>query len=174
MPPEMDRQTTSRVFLGLGGNLGNPLENFIAARLMLSEHPGIELNASSPLYRTPAVGGPAGQPDYQNAVIEITTELNPQQLLACCQDVEELFGRTRDLRWGPRTLDIDLLLFDQSISDEPQLILPHPRLHERHFALLPLADLHPDLLHPRLRKTVSELLRGLPAAPGIRIISAQW
>ena len=170
----MNQQTTNKVFLGLGGNLGSPLDCFIEARQRLSDHPRIDLKASSPAYRTPAIAGPTGQPDYLNAILEIATDLSPRQLLEICLDIELACGRTREVRWAARTLDIDLLFFGQLLADEPQLTLPHPRLHSRHFVLLPLADLEPALLHPRLKRTVSDLLNDLPEPTGISKISDKW
>lgn len=170
----MNQALTNKAFLGLGGNLGQPLDCFIAARQQLAEHPKLELKASSPVYRTPAVGGPEGQPDYLNTVLEIATDLTARQLLDLCLEIELACGRTREARWAARTLDIDLLVFGQQISDDSQLTLPHPRLHNRHFVLLPLVDLEPELWHPALKRTMSDLLNDLPAAAGISIISENW
>jgi len=170
----MIRQMTNNIFLGLGGNLGTPLDFFREARQQLSQHQHIVLHASSPLYRCPAVGGPAEQPDYLNAVLEVSTGLSPHQLLGICAGIEQACGRTRKVRWAARTLDIDLLLFGQSVSDDPLLTLPHPRLHDRHFVLLPLVDLAPELRHPCLQRTVSQLLQDLPEPTGITKLSDIW
>ena len=170
----MTQEQNNRVFLGLGGNLGQPRAAFIAARQRLADHPQVTVTGSSPLYRTAPVGGPAGQPDYLNAVLELTTELSPRQLLELCRELEDASGRTRDIPWGPRTLDIDLLIFGQLLAADPQLTLPHPRMHERHFVLLPLAALAPELHHPGLLKSTRELLHELPEATGVRKISEHW
>lgn len=170
----MTQGTENRVFLGLGANLGQPLQQLRQARQQLSRHRCIDIGASSPLYRTPALGGPAGQPDYLNAVLQLTTSLSPRELLDCCREIEAACGRTRNVRWAPRTLDIDLLLYGQCLSDDPDLVLPHPRLHTRHFVLLPLAELAPELNHPRLNQTVGGLLQNLPAPEGINIIMEKW
>ena len=170
----MNQKLTNKVFLGLGGNLGQPLDCFIAARWRLAEHPQIDLQASSPIYRTPAVGGPEGQPDYLNAVLELETDLSPRQLLHLCLEIELASGRTREVRWAARILDIDLLVFGQQVSDDFQLTLPHPRLHSRHFVLLPLVDLEPELWHPILKRTMNDLLNDLPAAVGISKLSENW
>jgi 2-amino-4-hydroxy-6-hydroxymethyldihydropteridine diphosphokinase len=130
--------------------------------------------ASSPLYRTPAVGGPENQPDYLNAVVEIRTGMTALQLLNVCQTIEQAAGRTREVRWGPRTLDIDLLFFADLVTDTPRLILPHPRLHQRHFVLLPLNDLDPNLRHPRFDLPVAQLLQKLPPAEGITQLQETW
>jgi 2-amino-4-hydroxy-6-hydroxymethyldihydropteridine diphosphokinase len=100
----------------------------------------------SPLYRTAPVGGPPGQEDYINAVCRVQTDLSARQLLATCLDIENKFGRDRGERWGPRTLDIDLLLYDDARISEPNLVVPHPRMRERLFVLAPLADIAPASL----------------------------
>ena len=174
MPQIMTEWNKSRAFLGLGGNLESPLERFRQARQHLATHPQIGLLSSSPLYRTPPVGGPQGQPDYLNAVLEIETSLSAELLLQICQQLETAAGRTRDVHWGPRTLDIDLLLFGELICTDRRLTLPHPRLHHRHFVLLPLNDLAPQLQHPLLQTTVRQLLTALSPAAGIVRICDTW
>ncbi len=170
----MKEQNTNRVCLGLGGNIGDPLKQLRRARRELAEQRQVTVVAASPFYRTPAVGGPAGQPDFLNAVLEIETTLPPRQLLHLCQAIENSAGRNRDIHWGPRTLDIDMLMVDNLVMDDPLLTLPHPRLQERHFVLLPLNDLAPQLRHPLLTKTMAELLAGLPAAEGISRLCTEW
>ena len=163
-----------RAFLGFGGNLDKPLNNFRRARQQLAEQPGIEVISASPLYQTPPVGGPEGQPDYLNAAVEILTGLSVFDLLQLCQQIEADAGRARNHHWGARTLDIDLLLIDDLIMDVPLLTLPHPRLHQRHFVLLPLNDLAPEWLHPLFRTTINQLLRALPPAVGITRLNEIW
>jgi len=165
---------TSRVFLALGGNLGEPKQAFLNACTALSRHPQIALSAASSLYRTPAIGGPSGQPDYLNAVIELATDLCPRELLDFCHQIETAAGRTRAVRWDARTLDLDLLFYDQQLLDTPELSLPHPRLQQRHFVLLPLAELAADFTHPGLHQTVAELLQKLPPAEGIVRLEKDW
>lgn len=132
----------TRAFLGLGSNLGDRLGTLKEAVRLLDERSEISFVRSSRVYGTEAVGGP-DQPDFLNAVIEIETSLQPHQLLEACAAVEQRLGRVRDGRWGPRTIDIDLLNFDDRIVNEPDLVIPHPRLHLRAFALLPLLELEP-------------------------------
>jgi len=170
----MTESNKSRAFLGFGGNLGKPLNTFRRARQQLAEHPQVEIISSSPLYQTPPVGGPKGQADYLNAVIEILTGLSALDLLQLCRQIENRSGRVRDLHWGPRTLDIDLLLVDDLVMDVPLLTLPHPRLQQRHFVLLPLNDLAPRLNHPVLNKTIGHLLNTLPKAVGISRLNETW
>jgi len=170
----MTEQNKSRAFLGFGGNIGDSISHFCCALQRLSAHPHITVTASSPVYRTPAVGGPANQPDYLNGVIEISTDMAPHKLLQLCRQIEDSAGRSRDIHWGPRTLDIDLLFIDNLVLDDPLLTIPHPRLHQRQFVLLPLNDLAPQLRHPQINKTVAELLADLPPATGISKLNEKW
>lgn len=162
------------IFLGLGGNLADPLAAFRQVRDDLEANPEVSCCRSSALYQTPAVGGPPGQPDYLNAALRCHTTLSAHELLACCQQMEDRAGRQRVEHWGPRTLDIDLLLYDKELIDDPHLTIPHPRLDSRHFVLLPLVDLAPDLEHPGLGLSLQELLDRLPPAEGIRLITRNW
>jgi len=114
---------------------------------LLAGQAGLSVERSSRVYETDPVGGPP-QPDYLNAVIEVETSLLPQELLAACMDVEQRMGRVRDERWGPRVIDIDLLTYDDERVDQPDLVIPHPRMHERAFVLVPLVELDPDPLLP--------------------------
>lgn len=170
----MTAHRQQRAFLALGGNLDDPQRAFRRACRVLTNHPQISLQQASSLYRTPAVGGPIGQPDYLNAVIEISTALTANQLLDLCQTLETAAGRRREIRWAPRTLDIDLLFFADLIIDSADLTLPHPRLQERQFVLLPLVEIAPQLHHPKLGKSVAKLLECLPEAPGIVRLTGKW
>lgn len=174
MPQIMIEMNKSRAFLGFGGNLGDQLRTFRRGRDDLAKHPQVSVVSSSPLYRTPPVGGPEGQPDFLNAVVEIHTGLFPLELLQLCQQIEDHAGRVRDQHWGPRTLDIDLLLMDELILETPLLTLPHPRMHQRHFVLLPLNDMAPQVNHPILHKTVNTLLITLPEVAGITRVKEIW
>lgn len=138
----------ARVYLGLGSNLDDPARQLCQALESLSRLPAVSLVAYSPLYRSAPVGGPPNQPDYLNAVAALDTALTPAQLLSLLQALEHSQGRVRTTRWGARTLDLDLLLYDQLISHDPSLTLPHPRLHERAFVLGPLHDIAPQLIIP--------------------------
>jgi 2-amino-4-hydroxy-6-hydroxymethyldihydropteridine diphosphokinase len=114
---------------------------------LLAARPGLRVERSSRVYETEPVGGPP-QPEYLNAVVEVQTRLSPHDLLATCMDVEERMGRVRVERWGPRIIDIDVLMYDEEEIDEPDLVVPHPRMHERAFVLVPLLELEPDPLLP--------------------------
>lgn len=130
-------------FLGLGSNLGDRLAHLQRAVDLLGIEPGIRVTRSSRIWETDPVGGP-DQPEFLNAVVEVITDLQPHDLLTACNRVEAVLGRTRDVRWGPRTIDIDILLIDALSIDDDTLTVPHPRLHMRAFALMPLLELTPD------------------------------
>lgn len=135
-------------YVGLGANLGQPLAQLTAAVAALGQIPGARLVAVSPAYRSRPMG-PQDQPDYVNAVAGLLVRLEPLALLEALQAIENRMGRVRDgERWGPRTLDLDLLVFGNRVMDEPRLTLPHPGVHERSFVLYPLADIAPALQVP--------------------------
>lgn len=132
-----------RAVLALGSNLGES-ESTIERAVVDLREAGMRILRVSPLYRTAPVGGPAGQPDYVNAVIEVSTSLRPYELLKLCNTVEAAHHRERLVRWGPRTLDIDVIDYEGVVSDDPVLTLPHPRAHERSFVLTPWARMDPE------------------------------
>ena len=132
-----------RAVLALGSNLGESEDTLERAVADLVAG-GVQLMRASGLYRTAPVGGPAGQPDFVNAVIEVTTDLGAYELLALCNAVEAAHHRERRVRWGPRTLDIDVIDYDGVISEDPVLTLPHPRAQERAFVLVPWAQMDPQ------------------------------
>jgi 2-amino-4-hydroxy-6-hydroxymethyldihydropteridine diphosphokinase len=144
----MTGAAAERVFVGLGANLGDARATLAAALKALDDHPAITRLATSSLYRSAPVDAPG--PDYLNAVAELRTTLSPLDLLSALQAVEAMQGRQRPYANAPRTLDLDLLLYGQRELDNPRLTLPHPRLHQRAFVLEPLAQIAPDLTHPRL------------------------
>ena len=137
--------TVRRAALGLGANLGDAAAALQGAVDVLAATDGVRVIAVSPVYETAPVGGP-DQPRYLNAVVIVETALAPVALLAAAHRAEQAFGRTRDVRWGPRTLDVDVLAIDGVASDDPVLTLPHPRAHERAFVLVPWAQVDPTAM----------------------------
>lgn len=134
-------------YIGLGANLGDPAATLQSAVIALQGLPGTRLSALSSLYRSAPVG-PAGQPDYVNAVARITTSLAPHALLAALQEIENRHGRTREIRWGARTLDLDLLLYENDQIASSSLIVPHKELKNRNFVVIPLLETCPGLTLP--------------------------
>ena len=151
-----------RAYVGIGSNLGDRVEIVRRALELLGEADGVEVVAVSTLRETEP-WGPVAQPPFLNGAAALETRLGPEALLATLLSVEQTLGRRRDgaaARWGPRTIDLDLLLYGERTLDLPGLTVPHPRLHERRFALEPLAELAPDADVPG-RGTVAELLAAL-------------
>ena len=153
------RATRHRAVLSAGSNLGDRLGTLQGCVHAISGLPETDVLAVSPVYETAPVGGPA-QPDYLNAVLIVATGLTPQDLLAATQRIEAGFGRVRAERFGPRTLDIDIIGYDEQICDDPVLTLPHPRAYERAFVLAPWHDLDPAARLPG-RGPVAALLAAL-------------
>ncbi|MDP2004924.1 MAG: 2-amino-4-hydroxy-6-hydroxymethyldihydropteridine diphosphokinase [Rubrivivax sp.] len=147
-PADAPGQPDDRVFVGLGANLGDAPATLAAAVNGLAALPGTQLVQCSGLYRSAPVD--AQGPDFTNAVAELRTALSPHALLAALQDLERAHGRQRPYRHAPRTLDLDLLLYGQRQLATDVLTLPHPRLHERAFVLLPLLEIAPEAMHPHL------------------------
>ncbi|MBD6620726.1 2-amino-4-hydroxy-6-hydroxymethyldihydropteridine diphosphokinase [Komarekiella sp. 'clone 1'] len=147
----------SRSAFALGSNMGESQATLEAAIETLAQTPGIFLEARSHWYRTKAVGPP--QPDYLNGCAILQVEISPQQLLETLLGIEQRFGRVRQERWGPRTLDLDLLLYDDLILQTPNLQIPHPRMRERAFVLVPLAEIAPDWVEPVSGCVIKELLK---------------
>ncbi len=151
-----------RAYVGLGSNLGDRAAYLLLGLSALSRLPKTHLLRLSPVYETDPVGPP--QPPYLNMVAELETELSPKGLLAEMLRIEKALGRERRERWGPRTLDLDLLLYGDLVLEEEGLSVPHPRLHERAFVLVPLLDLLPEGRHPLLGQSFAELLASLDAS----------
>ncbi len=151
----------SKVYLSLGGNLGDPAQSMGAALRMLDAGDGVSVVAVSSLYRTPP-WGKTDQPDFLNAAAELSTALPPRALLDACLDAERRLKRVREERWGPRLIDIDILTFGDRTVHEAGLEVPHPRMTERAFVLAPLAEIAPGFVIAG--KTVAERLAGIGAA----------
>lgn len=147
-------------YIGMGSNIGDRESNLDTALEMLRMQEGIEVTAVSSYLNTAPVGY-TEQPDFLNAVAELRTSLTPAQLLEVCRRVEQELKRVRIIRWGPRTIDLDILLYGNMVINEEDLIIPHPRMQEREFVLYPLNEIAPQAIHPVMKKTVNELLREL-------------
>lgn len=145
-----------QAYIALGSNLGVPTDQIHQALEAIDQLPDSELVRTSNWYRTEAIGGPADQPDYINAACLLNTKLPPVELLHALQRIEADSGRIRDIRWGPRTLDLDIIWYQGTTSQTEELTLPHPRAHERAFVLQPLLDLGAGF--KLMQKNLPELL----------------
>lgn len=151
----------TRAYIALGSNLGDRQGHLSAALSALRQHPGVTVTQVSSFLETEPVGGPPGQGDYLNGAAELETSLEPDRLLEALFQIEEQLGRVRAERFGPRTIDLDLLLYGSQTRETKTLTLPHPRMHERYFVLKPLAEIAPGVVHPELGLTIEELLNDL-------------
>lgn len=161
-------------YLGLGSNLGNRLAFLRGGRDALLNQADIELIQTSGVYETEAIGGPTDNPHFLNIVMQVQTSLEPLQLLEACLHVENEFGRSRPVKWAPRTLDIDILFYDNQVLCEEHLTIPHPRLQERNFVLVPLLEIAPDLKHPLLDQTIAELAAGNAGVAELVPLRTTW
>jgi 2-amino-4-hydroxy-6-hydroxymethyldihydropteridine diphosphokinase len=143
--------------IALGSNLGDSLSILAAAMETLAQTPGIKVLTTSNWYRTKAVGPP--QPDYLNGCAILQVEMIPELLLEILLSIENKYGRIRRDRWGARTLDLDLLLYNDLVLDTPKLQIPHPRMSDRAFVLVPLAEIAPDWMEPVCQRTIKELVK---------------
>ena len=146
-----------KAYLGLGSNIGNRELQLNEAIKILHAYQGIQVTQVSHIYETEPVGY-TNQPKFLNLCIEIETELNPQSLLKCCLATEQQLHRKREIRWGPRTLDVDILLFGDQIIEQDKLSVPHPRMKERSFVLIPLNDIATNQIEPISNKSIGQLV----------------
>jgi 2-amino-4-hydroxy-6-hydroxymethyldihydropteridine diphosphokinase len=144
------------IFLLLGTNLGDRSQHLATARALIEARAG-KIIKTSAIYQT-AAWGKTDQPDFYNQVIEIESILSPDELLKTTLGIEEEMGRVRTEVWGARTIDIDILLYSDIMVEREHLIIPHPRMNNRKFTLIPLAEIAPEVIHPVTQKTIRELL----------------
>ena len=154
-------------YLGLGSNLGDRLDHLRQGVELLQSHPAIRITRISSVYETAPVG-PVEQPDFLNLVAAADTTLSPEELLSVAQEIERRLHRVRTIRWGPRTLDIDILLYGDRILHREELTIPHPRMEERAFVLIPLLEVARNLRIPGSGATVRERIEKAPDRPGVR------
>lgn len=145
-------------YIAMGANVGDRRGNISDALKRLGETERVRVIRVSELIETAAIGGPEGSPAFLNGATEVRTTLGPDVLLSRLLEIERELGRERREKWGPRTIDLDLLLYGQQVIDQPGLTIPHPLMHERAFVLQPLAQIAPGVLHPTLNLTIQQLL----------------
>ncbi|UGB31087.1 2-amino-4-hydroxy-6-hydroxymethyldihydropteridine diphosphokinase [Metabacillus sp. B2-18] len=156
------------VYIALGSNMGNRERYLLDAIKKINQHPSISVVNISSIYETDPIGF-TEQEQFLNMVIHANTDLTASQLLLCLQEIEKLLDRKREVKWGPRTLDLDILLYNHENIEAEQLIVPHPRMHERAFVLIPLYELNKDISIPTLDKPISTIIDQLQDKEGVRI-----
>ena len=149
-----------KAYIGLGSNLGDRRKHLITAINRIDVCEGIRVVNRSGFYETKPVGGPP-QPDFINCVVELETKNGPLELLAELKEIESALGRKPGVRWGPREIDIDVLLYGNKVIKSGNLTIPHENMHKRFFVLGPLCEISPDLKHPVFKKTILDLLKEL-------------
>ncbi len=155
-------------YLSLGSNMGNREQNLKEAVSALMKEPDIQIENISSIYETDPVGY-TEQDCFLNIALQVKTSLRPEELLSKCQQIEIELGRKREIRWGPRTIDLDILLYNHENIETESLVIPHPRMHERAFVLVPLLELNPALLIPGFSEPLPVILDAIPDKEGVRL-----
>jgi 2-amino-4-hydroxy-6-hydroxymethyldihydropteridine diphosphokinase len=155
-------------YIALGSNMGNRFENLRQAIEKLNQITEIKVVNTSSVYETDPVGYEE-QDQFLNMVLEAETNLEPFQLLSVCMKIERELGRKRGIRWGPRTMDLDILLYNQENIKSEMLTVPHPRMHERAFVMVPLIEIQPNIMLPGTDRTLQAVLEDIPDREGVRI-----
>ena len=171
----MDDKEEHRVYLGLGSNLGDRRENLLAALRLLDGMEDVSVLEVSSVYETKP-WGKTDQPDFLNLVTQVSTSRDPRTMLAACVEVERKLGRVREERWGPRVIDVDILLYDDLRIEEEDLVIPHPRMRERDFVMVPLLELRPGMRIPGCERaaTHSGSEGGDTVKPAFRYGKEEW
>lgn len=159
----------TKVYLSLGSNLGARISIISETLERLLSLPESKVIGLSEFYETPA-WGKEDQPDFINLCCELETALSAQDLLTYCQQIEQDLGRERKEKWGPRTIDIDILFFGQEVVNEENLVVPHPYIQERAFVLQPLSDIAPDFVHPVLNQSIKDLLAKVDISDLVQLV----
>jgi 2-amino-4-hydroxy-6-hydroxymethyldihydropteridine diphosphokinase len=161
------------VYIGLGSNVGNRLNNLKKAVALLKKEKKIKVIKLSSIYETEPVGV-IGQNKFLNLVVKIKTELNPFDLLSKCKEIERKLKRKKLIKWGPRTIDLDILFFGNKIIRTKELTIPHKLLYKRRFVLEPLVEISPNLMHPVFKKSIRRLFKDLKDKKEVRKINHKW
>ncbi|MCM3667078.1 2-amino-4-hydroxy-6-hydroxymethyldihydropteridine diphosphokinase [Mesobacillus subterraneus] len=158
----------NKAYIALGSNMGDRLDYLKKAILHLESHENITVVNTSSIYETDPVGY-TNQDQFLNMAIQVMTSLKPFELLDVCLNIEEQLGRKREMRWGPRTLDLDILVYNQENIETEKLTLPHPRMSERAFVILPLLEIDPNIMLPTMKEPLKSCLQSIPDKEGVRI-----
>jgi len=158
----------NQAYIALGSNMGDRFEYLKKAIFLLNSHEEIRVVNTSSIYETDPVGY-TDQEQFLNMAVQVSTSLKPNELLDECLKIEEQLGRKREVRWGPRTLDLDILLYNQENIETEKLTIPHPRMSERAFVILPLLEMDPNLMLPTMEEPLDSCLQSIPDKEGVRI-----
>ena len=167
MPHEADHTA----YIAIGSNMESPAKNCIEAADLLDNHPAISVSSRSSLYETEPFGK-SDQGWFVNSVVEVTTHLSPELLLNACMAIENKMGRIREEKWGPRIIDLDVLFYDDCVFKEGNLEVPHPGIAERSFVLVPMNEIAPDYVHPKMKKNIETLLEEIPTPQQVNRVSS--